>query len=216
MQIKLSSENRIEIESNYDLVTISSIITTLETGSRPPGGVGLITEGVLSLGGEHIDNETGYLNLSTPKYVTLDYYNSTKRGKLKKGDLLICKDGALTGKVAIVRNELDNIDAMVNEHVFIVRCENITTQYYLFKFLYSLTGQKLLKSNVTGSAQGGLNSTNLKAIKIPVPPIDIQQQIVDECEHIDEEFNHSRMSIDDYKKRIEESFEKFEVIIKAK
>lgn len=212
--IKLTADKKIEIVSKYPLVLFSSIVSTLETGSRPSGGVGLITEGALSLGGEHIDNSSGYLNLSTPKYVSLDFYNSASRGKLKKGDLLICKDGALTGKVAMVRNELEGKAAMINEHVFIVRCKDFITQYYLFELLYSAIGQSLLKANITGSAQGGLNSTNLKAIKIPVPPIDIQQKIVSECEKVDEEYNNSRMSIEEYKKKIAEVFERLEVISK--
>lgn len=201
--IKLTADKKIEIVSKYPLVLFSSIVSTLETGSRPSGGVGLITEGALSLGGEHIDNSSGYLNLSTPKYVSLDFYNSASRGKLKKGDLLICKDGALTGKVAIVRDELEGKAAMINEHVFIVRCKDFITQYYLFELLYSAIGQSLLKANITGSAQGGLNSTNLKAIKIPLPPSDIQHKIVSECEKVDEEYNNSRMSIEEYKKKIE-------------
>ncbi len=210
--IKLTADKKIEIKSKYELVSFSSVVVTLETGSRPIGGVGQISEGALSLGGEHIDNLSGYLNLSSPKYVPLDYYNSATRGKLRKNDLLICKDGALTGKVAIVRNELEGKKAMINEHVFIVRCEEITTQFYLFELFYSQIGQELLKSKITGSAQGGLNSTNLKSIKIPLPPLDIQAQIVSECEKVNEEYNKSRMTVEEYKKKIAEVFERLEVI----
>ena len=201
--IKLTADRKIEVTSKYPLVIFSSIISTLETGSRPTGGVDLIAEGVLSLGGEHIDNLTGYLNLSSPKYVPHDFYNSAIKGKLKKDDLLICKDGALTGKVALVRKELDGKEAMINEHIFIVRCKNITTQFYLFEFLYSEIGQKLLKVNITGSAQGGLSSSNLKNIKIPLPPLNIQQLIVAECEKIEEQFNHNKILIENIKKSID-------------
>lgn len=212
--IKLTADKKIEIVSKYPLVFFSTIVSTIETGSRPSGGVGMISEGALSLGGEHIDNSSGYINLSSPKFVPLDYFNSAKKGKLKKGDLLICKDGALTGKVAMVRDELDGKDAMINEHVFIVRCKEMTTQYYLFELLYSEIGQNLLKANITGSAQGGLNSTNLKAIKIPLPPINIQSKIVSECEKVDEEYNNSRMTVEEYKKKIAEVFERLDVISK--
>lgn len=202
--IKLTTDKKIEIKSKFPLELFSNIVSTIETGSRPSGGVGMISNGVLSLGGEHIDKSSGYLNLSTPKYVSDDFYNSTTKGKLKKGDLLICKDGALTGKVAMVRNELEGKDAMINEHVFIVRCKEMTTQYYLFELLYSEIGQNLLKANITGSAQGGLNSTNLKTIKIPLPPIDIQQQIVSECEKVDEEYKNSRKIIKNQQKMLSE------------
>lgn len=203
--IKLTADKKIEIKSKWPLELFSNIVSTIEVGSRPSGGVGLLSEGALSLGGEHIDNYSGFINLSKPKFVPLDFFNSAKKGKLIKGDLLICKDGALTGKVAMVRDELDGKDAMINEHIFIIRCKEMMTQYYLFMLLHSETGQNLLKANITGSAQGGLNSSNLKAIKIPLPPLDIQQQIVSECEKVDEEYNNSRMTIEEYKRKIAET-----------
>lgn len=212
LQLKLTADKTIEISSKYPLVKLGEIALHIETGSRPTGGVGGINEGVLSLGGEHIDNKSGYLNLSSLKYIPVDFYNKAIRGKLHKNDLLICKDGALTGKVALVRNELIGKSAMVNEHVYIIRCKELETQKYLFNILYSDIGQKLLKENITGSAQGGLNSTNLKNIKIPLPPLDVQQQIVAECEKVDEEYNTSRMTIEEYKKKIAQVFERLDVI----
>ena len=210
--IKLTPDKKIEIRSKYPLKLFSEIISLIETGSRPAGGVGMLSEGVLSLGGEHIDNQNGRLNLSNPKYIPLSFYKNATRGKLQKNDILICKDGALTGKIAIVREELDDRQAMINEHLFIIRCQSLITQFYLFEFLYSIMGQNLLKANITGSAQGGLNSTNLKNIKIPLPPLDIQRSIVSECEKVDEEYNTSRMSIEEYKKKIAQVFEDLEVI----
>ena len=202
--LKLTADKKIEIKSKYPLVKLGEIVSLIETGSRPAGGVGGIEEGVLSLGGEHIDNKSGYLNLSSLKYVSIDFYNQALRGKLKKTDLLICKDGALTGKVALVRNELIGKSAMINEHVYIIRCKKLETQKYLFNILYSDIGQNLLKENITGSAQGGLNSINLKNIKVPLPPLDIQQHIVDECEKVDEEYSTAQYAIEENKRKIEE------------
>ena len=182
----------VQIQSKFSQRTIQEITSIIETGSRPSGGA--ISSGVLSLGGEHIDNTSGFLNLTEPKFVSEEYFESAGRGKIKKYDFLICKDGALTGKVALVRDELDNKKAMVNEHVFIVRCTNIETQKYLFHFFCSL-GQSLLKANITGAAQGGLNSSNFKSIKIPLPPLDVQKSIVAECEQVDAEYQEAQKEI---------------------
>ena len=119
--------------------------------------------------------------MSSPKFVSEDFYKNAKTGIVKKDDILLCKDGALTGKIAIVKNELNNRNAMINEHVYILRCDKLTTQKYVFNVLYSNMGQELLTSKITGAAQGGLNSTNLKSIQIPLPPLDIQQKIVDDA-----------------------------------
>ena len=51
-------------------------------------------------------------------------------------------------------------------------------------------------------------------IKIPLPPIDIQKDIVLKCEKVDEEYNSTRMSIEEYRKKIETLFDELEVITK--
>ena len=155
-------------------------IATFITGSRPSGGVRAITHGVLSLGGEHI-GRNGYLDLSSPKYVSEQFYNDNPNGHLKSEDILLCKDGALSGKVALERNELQNIPAMINEHVFIIRTDSLY-QPYLFSYLFSPIGQSELKSRITGAAQGGINRANLKTIVIPIPPMAEQEQIVAELD----------------------------------
>ena len=194
----------LKVTFKWPLKVFSEIASAIETGSRPTGGVGNITSGVLSLGGEHIDNSSGFLNLSEPKYVPIEFYERADRGKLQKGDLLICKDGAMTGKVAIVRDELEGQKAMINEHVFIIRCENEITQNYLFFFLYSPFGQDLLRSNITGSAQGGLNRSNLTKINVPYPPDSIQEKVVTECQKIDAEAQGAKEKIAELKEDINE------------
>ncbi len=190
----------------YELVRLGEIISELQTAKRPEGGVGNYTDGALSLGGEHINNTSGYIKLDSPKYVPMDFYKqfeSQDKGIVKKNDILICKDGALSGKVALVRDEFLNQSVMINEHIFLVRCnESEVKQKYLFFILHSGVGQSLLKSSVTGSAQGGINQTNLKNLKIPLPPLEIQKQIVSECEKVEEQYNTIRMSIEEYQKLI--------------
>lgn len=99
---------------------------------------------------------------------------------------------------------------MINEHAFILRTDDLTIQKYLFYVLFSNLGQRLLQENITGSAQGGLNSTNLKNIKIPFDENKIKQ-IVKECEKVDSEFKTTRMEIEELKSKISEIFVKFDI-----
>lgn len=175
------------------------------------GGGDQYTDGAYSLGGEHIHKENGRLELKEIKFVPMSYFNKANKGIIQNNDILICKDGALTGKIAIIRDELNDVPAMVNEHVFILRTTNLITQKYAFHVLHSEMGQNLLKANITGAAQGGLNSTNLKNIKIPLPHLDIQTKIVTECEKIDDEFNRTRMQIEEYRAKISKIFNELEI-----
>ena len=190
--------------TTWELIRLGDFVDTIESGNRPPGGVGNINEGALSLGGEHIHHTNGGIDLSTPKYVPTEFFEQAKRGILKENDILLCKDGALTGKVGLLRNELNGQSAMVNEHVFILRCHDLTKQLYLFNLLFSIEGQAVLKLNVTGAAQGGLNSTNLINIKIPLPPADVQVQIVAKCEAVDAEVSDAQKNIAVAKQEIDE------------
>ena len=184
------------IPSKFPLSRLGDV-ATFESGSRPSGGVGSIESGCLSIGGEHIHNSNGTLSLASPKYVPESFFNNAMRGKVKTNDLLICKDGALTGKVALVRQEFSQTRAMVNEHVFIVRCAEIVTQKYLFNLFLSDYGQLLLKSKITGSAQGGLNATNLANLSIPLPPLPVQQKVVDACAEVDSECAEAEKALAD-------------------
>jgi len=165
------------------------------SGGRPNGGVRDITSGALSLGGEHI-GKNGYVDLTTPKYVPEEFYKSYGKGYIQKGDILLCKDGALSGKVCIVRDELDGQLAMVNEHVFIIRSQALQ-QFYLYYYLLSNIGQARLRSKITGSAQGGINTTNIKEIPVPILDLSNQEKVINELDSL-------TSIIEDKKKQLEE------------
>lgn len=81
-------------------------------------------------------------------------------------------------------------------------------QEYLHYFL------KFNQANIMGHNGLGFASISVgevKEIKVPIPPIDVQQQIIDECAKIDKEYNTTRMSIDNYRKKIEELFAELDV-----
>lgn len=86
----------------------------------------------------------------------------------------------------------------------------ISNQYktkYIYEFLCSI--------EVENNGKYERHFKYLKTTKIPLPPLDIQQQIVSECEKVDEEYNNSRMTIEVYKRKIAEVFERLEVISKS-
>ncbi|EPM6220488.1 N-6 DNA methylase [Campylobacter coli] len=203
------------INSKFELVRLKDFVLDIQTAKRPSGGVGKYENGALSLGGEHIDNKSGYIKLDNPKYVPIEFYESfalQDKGIVKQFDILICKDGALTGKIAMVRNEFIRKSAMINEHIFLLRCDNIAKQKYLFYILHSYSGQQALKSKITGSAQGGINKTNLESILIPNADFEIQKQIVAECEKVEEQYNTLSLSIKEYQKLIKAMLQKCGII----
>ncbi len=145
------------------------LIEPLESGSRPKGGVRGIDSGIPSVGGEHLTAGGGF-NFAKVKFVPKSFYASMRRGHIRRGDILIVKDGATTGKVALVRDDFPFEEAVVNEHVFIIRPKSDHDSRYIFWYLHSKEGQERVLEHFQGAAQGGINQQFAPGTLVPIPP----------------------------------------------
>ena len=148
---------------------------SLESGSRPKGGVGKLRDGIPSIGGEHLDN-FGSFDFSNLKYVSNSFANFMTKGSIEKNDILIVKDGATAGKISYVDNDFPFQNAVINEHIFICRVSKLLSPKYVFWYLWSEEGQKRIKENIAGII-GGITKSFANEIIIHLPPIREQNQI---------------------------------------
>ena len=72
----------------------------------------------------------------------------------------------------------------------------------LQKFLATILLFSNLKSAINGSAQPQITRENLSKLKIPLPPLDIQKQIVAECESVESENSRILNEIAEQKEQI--------------
>lgn len=82
----------------------------------------------------------------------------------------------------------------------------------LKKFLVYILPLSNVKNIITGSAQPQITKNNLTTLKIPLPPLEIQKQIVAECEKVEEQYNTIRMSMEEYQKLIKAILQKCGII----
>lgn len=144
-------------------------VCSIESGSRGKGGAS--TLGIPSIGGEQISS-AGYILTEKMKYITEEHFKKMKQGILKPGDILLVKDGAKTGKCAFYRNEYK--EAAVNEHVFILRANNIILPRLLYYVISSDKFQSKIKSSIKGII-GGIN-LSIKNLEIYIPDTLAEQQ----------------------------------------
>lgn len=157
-------------------VKLGSIVAELESGSRPKGGS--LSTGVASIGGTQI-SENGGFKWDTIHYVPESYFSSLKSGIIQQNDLLVVKDGATTGKVAIVDEAFPYDKASINEHVFRLKIdENKALPKYVFFYLYTETGQREILKDFRGATVGGISRNFVEKITIPLPDLITQQKIV--------------------------------------
>lgn len=155
---------------DWECNPLRDLLSSLTSGSRPSGGGNGDSNGVFSLGGEHITDD-GRFVFDNPQYVPRCHYDDIKdKADVAVGDILINKDGAKTGKLALVQQDFPFFPACINEHLFRLRVDNHKIEpEYLFNFLLSNLGQYQIQAEVQGSAQGGIIRRFAKFVKVGYP-----------------------------------------------
>ena len=171
-----------EIESDsWKNLKLSDFIT-LQSGLRPRGGIRGILEGIPSLGGEHLNADGGF-NFDKVKYVPEEFFNSLNYGHIYPNDILVVKDGATTGKTSFVSKDFPYKRASVNEHLFIVRVDpKVAFPKFVFYYLFSDDGQAQIRLDFRGATVGGVSRNFPLKVKVPIPSLTKQEQIVSELE----------------------------------
>lgn len=117
--------------------------------------------------GELNDN---YIN-EVAETITQSGLENSSAKIFSKGTLLIALYGATIGKLGIL-----NLETSTNQAVCAIMPNKELETKYLFHFLFSIRN-KMIK-DAFGGAQSNISQTYLKQIKIPLPPLEIQKQIV--------------------------------------
>lgn len=121
-------------------------------------------------------------------------------------DILIAKITPCmeNGKCAIASGLINGIGFGSSEY-HVLRCKGELNTGYLFAFLNRDVIRSVAAENMTGaSGHRRVPIEFYQNLTIPLPPHDIQAQIVSECEAIDKEFENSKKTIEESKAKIEE------------
>ena len=92
------------------------------------------------------------------------------------------KDGATTGKSAIVEDNFPLPDAMINEHTFILRTKSSLHPKFCFYCLRSGFASDCFGAARQRGVIGSLSKSFVAEIEIPVPPLEEQRRIVSRIE----------------------------------
>lgn len=154
---------------DWALVKLSQLGYSIESGSRPKGGIDdSLQDGYPSLGAEAI-GKLGDYDFSSTKLVSAEFYNKLKRGLGRDKDILLYKDGAYIGKVTLFMDEFPYKDYAINEHVFLMRSNDPFYQYYLY-FTLALPQYFMQMQNLNrNAAQPGLTGKDLDILKLYQP-----------------------------------------------
>ncbi len=192
----LSSQAVSTISSKFNLVKMADVINLRSGQDLTPERYNDNQEGIPYI--------TGASNFEGGEII-INRWTSSPTSIANKGDLLITCKGTV-GKMAYLHVDKAHIARQI---MGITAKKNLKLSY--LKYIL-----EILVVHLSAQAKGmipGIKREDILNADIPLPPLDVQKKVVAECEKVDEEYNTSRMTIDEYRTKIAKVFADLKVII---
>ena len=123
--------------------------------------------------------------------------------KLKKDDILMCASSGSkehVGKVAYIEKE---IDCYPGGFMGVIRSDTKSIiPKYLFSLLTTQYFRAYIENNIIGVNIQNINSSLINSFSIPLPPLNIQEEIVSEIESYRKIIEGARQVVENYKPQI--------------
>ena len=160
-----------EVPKGWDVKRFEDLLGTLESGTRPKGGVSGISEGIPSVGAENILG-LGIYNYGKEKFVPYSFFEKMNKGKVQNYDVLLYKDGGKPGefkpRVSMFGKGFPYEEFSINEHVFRIRSIKLG-QFFLYFKIKSPDILSQLASKGAKAAIPGINQNDVKSLYISCP-----------------------------------------------
>lgn len=182
-EIKLTADKKILISSKYPLVKLGTIAEVLKGKSITKAQT---TEGNVKV----VAGGTNYAYL----------HNVANRAA---NTITISASGANAGFVNFWAEPIFASDCTT------VRGKNEIETLFLYNFLHSIQDQIYYLQK--GAAQPHVYPDDIAELLIPQIDEKLMKKVVSECKKVDDEYNTSRMTIDEYRRKIAQVFENLQV-----
>lgn len=132
--------------------------------------------------------------MDTKEKITREGFKNSNVKMIQKGAVVV-SIYATIGRVGILGEDMTTNQAIVA----IIPNEEFINKYLMYAIDYF---KFQLFNEVITTSQQNINLGILQNMVIPKPPLEIQKQIVAECEKVEEQYNTIRMSIEEYQNLI--------------
>jgi restriction endonuclease S subunit len=185
--------NSIKLNRNIEIKTLGEIVK-YKSGKRLPHGHKLYNDKTEYPYIRITDIDNNSISLDNIKYISTETKKIINKYIITIHDIYITIAGT-TGLVGIIPYQLNGANLTENAiSISIINNNEILQKYLLYNLKYNQ--QEEFKKNTLGSAIPKLSIERLMTLKIPIPPIEVQNKIV---EYLD----NNEMIIQNLKKEIE-------------
>jgi type I restriction enzyme S subunit len=155
----------------------------------------------------HSLNYGDFVDFRDAFHITKERYDESPEIMLKKGDVLICKDGAGIGKLGMVGELPDK--TTVNSSLLVIRGGEAIITKYLYFSLLSPFFQKIVQDRLQGATTPHLYQRDIATFPVFLPSMPEQEEIV---EVLDKAF----AAIDQAKANIEQNIANAKELFQSK
>lgn len=168
-----------EIPEHWKVVKLKHVTSKIGSGSTPRGGAEVYQDsGVMFLRSQNVYNDG--LKLDDVAHIVEGVHQKMKGTQVKYNDILYNITGGSIGRCCCYDRKKE---ANVNQHVSIVRPENIVAKFLMYN-LQSDNAQRQLRETLKGGNREGLAAVAFKEFLILTCPKDEQCQIVSHIENM--------------------------------
>ena len=194
-------KNQTYLHSIWPQVELKEIADKITKGTTPTTiGFRFEYTGINFVKIESIDDD-GHIIKNKLSFVNEECYRALERSQLCEDDVLFSIAGAL-GRVGIITPDI--LPANTNQALAIIRPKkDCILSKYLFWVLKSEVILNSISQMKVGVAQYNLSLKQISDTKIPLPPIDIQKEIVAELDSYQKIIDGARQILDNYKPTIQ-------------
>lgn len=161
---------------------LKDVTQKIGSGKTPLGGKKVYQAvGIPLIRSQNVINDQ--VDLTDVVYIDAATNEEMENSSVRYGDVLLNITGASIGRSAVYKGKTD---ANVNQHVCIIRPNNVVSSEFIQLHLSSYNGQKQINLSQTGGGRQGLNFEQIGEMKFLFPSEDEQKCIGEFFEY----FNH--------------------------
>ncbi|KAF0235952.1 MAG: hypothetical protein FD181_3097 [Prolixibacteraceae bacterium] len=189
---------KIDIDPDWEMVELGEVCESISDGDHQPPPKS--EDGVPFVTISNIDESEG-VDFSNTFFVPKSYYENIKsHRKPKIGDILYTVTGSF-GIPILINFEKE---FCFQRHIGLIRPNSRVINSYLYYYLQTPDAFAQAMKTATGMAQKTVSLNSLRSFIIPIPPFEIQRQIVSRIEKEQELVNANKQLIEIFGQKIKE------------
>jgi len=177
------SDELIELPERWEETTLGQIVLGISYGHTASSTETPVGPKFLRI----TDLQNNSVDWDTVPYCECD---SIEKYKLKKGDIVVARTGATTGKSFLIQHCPE--PTVFASYLIRLQTSTSCSPDYLAAFMQSDNYWKQITTVSKGTAQPGANASILATLSVPLPPLNEQRRIVAKIEELRERSQKAR------------------------